>query len=101
MADAKLNLGMGYFRAGRFADSQRVHFEALDIYRQLYGEGVNPYLQGLEEYEDMLIEAMGGKPQPKEETKGDLGNHMIDLEKFKQSIKNATEALPNSVKEDL
>ena len=92
MANAKLNLGLSYFRARRFADSQRTHFEALDIYLQLYGEGINLYLQGLEEYEDMLNKAMGGKSTTKRGEEGRPENPMIDLEKFKQSIKNATEA---------
>ena len=102
MADAKLNLSMGYFRARRFADSQRVYFEALDAYKDLYGDGVNPYLQGFEEYEELLMEAMGGQPQPKKENKGGLDNKMIDLEKFKQSVKNATEAATTKdMKEEL
>jgi tetratricopeptide (TPR) repeat protein len=100
MADVKLNLAMAYYRLRRFDDSQRVQFEGLDIYRELYGDGVNPYLQGLEEYEDMLMEAMGTPPKDKKTADG-KDSPMINLEGYRQSIKNATEAMPKSVKEEL
>ena len=97
MADAKLNLAMAYFRSRNFQKSLKTHLEALDIYRSLYGDGVNPLLQDLE----TLTEAFMQRPEQQagETTAGDdvdaprqgVRQPRIDLEMFKQSIKNATE----------
>ncbi len=43
MADLLMNLAMAYYRGRQFQDSYRVYEQALDIYRTLYGDGVNPY----------------------------------------------------------
>jgi tetratricopeptide (TPR) repeat protein len=71
MADVKINLAVVLFRVRRFQDSIDSHFDALDIYRNLYGDGVNP-----------LEETMGAESS----------STVIDLEKYKQSILNATAA---------
>jgi tetratricopeptide (TPR) repeat protein len=98
-ADVKLNLAMAYYRVRRFADSQRVQFEALDIYRELYKDGVNPFTQDWDE----AAQAGGARPtQKKEENTQNAAAHMVDVEQFKQSIKNATEAgASKDVKEEL
>jgi tetratricopeptide (TPR) repeat protein len=106
-ADVKLNLAIAYYRVRRFTDSQRVQFEALDIYRELYKDGVNPFTQDWDEYQDMMMEAAaqagGARPtKKKEENTENAAAHMIDLEQYKQSIKNATEAVASKkVKEEL
>jgi hypothetical protein len=111
MADVKLNLAMAYYRLRRFDDSQRLQLEGLDIYRELYGDGVNPHLQGFEEYEDtttnnnnnnrmMKMDAMG-TPFNDKKTADGKDSPMINLEGYRQSIKNATEAMPNSGTEEL
>jgi tetratricopeptide (TPR) repeat protein len=106
-ADVKLNLAMAYYRVRRFTDSQREQFEALDIYRALYKDGVNPFTQDWDEYQDMMMEAAaqagGARPtKKKEENTKNAAAHMIDLDQYKQSIKNATEAVASkNVKEEL
>jgi tetratricopeptide (TPR) repeat protein len=103
MADAKTNMAMALFRARQFQESIRVHTEALELYRALYGDGVNPLTQGLEDYEDLLGEPIsqvlngvvaGGKTYNGATTLegGVAGGMHIDLGKYKQSLENATEA---------
>jgi tetratricopeptide (TPR) repeat protein len=107
IASAKTNLALLYFRMGRFHDSERSHFDSLDIYEALYGDGVNPYLQGLEEYQEELRQAMEqlGVKSSNAETASTYGGtaNGIDLEKYKQSIQNATEmsAATNDPNEEL
>jgi tetratricopeptide (TPR) repeat protein len=107
IASAKTNLALLYFRMGRFVDSELAHFDSLDIYQALYGDGVNPYLQGLEEYQEELRQAMEqpGVKSSKAETASTDGGIAggIDLKKYKQSIQNATEAsaATNEPKEEL
>jgi tetratricopeptide (TPR) repeat protein len=113
MADLKLNLAMAYYRARRFADSQRLHLEALSAFQKLYGDGANPFVQILDRYEEMLQQQQGGQqqqqqqkqPPPSKEdgTTGDQTGEakVIDLDQYRSSIKNATSAASMTVKEEL
>lgn len=58
-ADAQFNLAVAYFRSRQFAQSQVAHFDALDAYRELYGDGVNPYLHIMDEYREMVVQQAG------------------------------------------
>lgn len=97
MADTKTNLAFALFRARQFQESIRVHTEALEVYRELYGDGVNPLTQGLEDYDDLLgvpvseVLKRGGGTEGAVEG-GVAGGIRIDLSKYKESLKNATEA---------
>lgn len=123
MADLLMNLSMAYYRNYQFQDSQRVHGQALDIYRRLYGDGVNPYMQGMENWMTMPPNMPDGfhshhshwhhhggtfshsssynsdrKDHDDEVPSGKEPNSppsqiLIDLELFKQSIQNETEEL--------
>jgi tetratricopeptide (TPR) repeat protein len=117
MADLKLNLAMVYYRVRRFHDSQRVHLDALSAYQQLYGDGVNPFVQMLDRYEDMIQQQQQQgiqqqqqpppPPRPKEEgttkdrTGDSTGAKVIDLDQYRSSIKNATASASATVKAEL
>jgi tetratricopeptide (TPR) repeat protein len=104
IASAKTNLALLYFRMGRFHDSERAHFDSLDIYEALYGDGVNPYLQEYQEELRQAMEQLGVKSSNAETASTDGGTASgIDLEKYKQSIQNATEmsAATNDRREEL
>lgn len=105
MADAKKNLAMALFRERQFQESIRLHTEALELYRELYGDGVNPLSQGFEDYEELFLSqgvkgAEGGTDGGASATPetGVVGGIHIDLGKYKQSLKNATEAANQSPK---
>lgn len=59
MADLLINTAMAYYRVQDFQKSKEQQWTALDFYRSLYGDGVNPYVQGLDAYETMMMESMG------------------------------------------
>jgi tetratricopeptide (TPR) repeat protein len=42
MADVKLNMALLYLRLGEFISSADAYDDALDIYQQIYGDGINP-----------------------------------------------------------
>jgi tetratricopeptide (TPR) repeat protein len=101
-AEANMNLAMAYFQARRFEESQECHFKALDIFQELYGDGVNPLAQGMEDIEEFLEHAglgdfadqikimLDGSAEEKSSTKV-----TVDIEKFKSSQKkNETATKP-------
>eukprot|EP00980_Cylindrotheca_fusiformis_P025244 scaffold13311_cov161-Cylindrotheca_fusiformis.AAC.10 len=107
IASANANLSLLYMRQRRFEDSQRAHFDSLDMYQALYGDGVNPYVQGLEEYQEELVrvlETVGVKGSESKDglsSDGGIAGSSIDLEKYQQSIRNATEAASAAAENDL
>lgn len=88
MADAKINLAMAHFQGHRFDDSKKIHFEALDAYQELYGDGVNPFMQML----DDAAAAMSGEGQGrKQQQQGPNADVLqVDLDKYRTSLLNAT-----------
>lgn len=105
IANAKASLSLLYFRMRRFDDAERAHFDSLDMYQALYGDGVNPYVQGLEEYQEELVQALeqlGAKNSNSDATASSNGAVAggIDLDKYKQSIQNATEAAASAAAND-
>ena len=115
MADAKTNLAMAFFRARQFQESIRLHTEALELYQTLYGDGVNPLTQEFEDDYDELLgmplsqvlkgggATNGAAGAAAEGGRGGVagGGIHIDLEKYKQSLKNATEAAANKGADEL
>jgi tetratricopeptide (TPR) repeat protein len=53
MADLMFNLALAYYRGYEFEKSKELQWQALDLYQNLFGDGVNPYMQGLQEIEDL------------------------------------------------
>lgn len=84
IASMKASLTRIYFGQGRFEGSIRVHEESMDLFRELYGDGVNPYIQYLQE--------QLGVEQGIMDDSGMIGSSdtAINLENYLQSIKNAT-----------
>ena len=98
LADANINLAMAYFRSRRFGDSIECHQKALLTYRELYGDGVNPYSQAMDGIEEMLEQAgLGDFAEQIKQVMGakeDAGGSKVtvDIEHFKSSRKdNATD----------
>ncbi|KAL3935638.1 MAG: hypothetical protein SGBAC_008884 [Bacillariaceae sp.] len=101
IASMKATLKRIYFGQRRFQDSDQAHQESMDLFRELYGEGVNPYIQIL--YEE-AAQASGGTRSSNRQTANDDGsgetldggennNNSINLENYLQSIQNATEKI--------
>lgn len=91
LADAKLNLATAYFKQGEYELSIEAHEDALDVYKQVVGEGKNPLMEGLE---DMLahhgvdIDAVKQGVQVDSETVE--SNRVIDVGAYQASILNKT-----------
>jgi Tetratricopeptide repeat len=128
MADIKLNLAIAYYRVRRFDDSRRLHLEALSSFQKAYGDGVNPFMQRLDRYDDASNQQskqqkrqnwlQNKNPQQSKtnnnnrkeegEEKGTGGapgtetvvGNVIDLDQYISSIKNATVSAA-TVKEEL
>uniref|UniRef100_A0A7S0F4U4 Tetratricopeptide repeat protein n=1 Tax=Craspedostauros australis TaxID=1486917 RepID=A0A7S0F4U4_9STRA len=100
LADVKMNLSIAYFHGRRFQDSERLHREGLELYRKLYGAGVNPYVQGIEDLAGMF------GVDPWKESKGDdpaaddIKHRLIDIEKLTLGLQNATEGMGQQVEEE-
>mmetsp|Transcript_57351 Transcript_57351/g.139910 ORF Transcript_57351/g.139910 Transcript_57351/m.139910 type:complete len:839 (-) Transcript_57351:2032-4548(-) len=88
IADAKINLAMAHFQARHFDESKRIHFEALDTYQELYGDGVNPYIQGLSEQASTTGEKQSQSQDQQQKSSNNIPQ--IDLEKYRASLLNAT-----------
>jgi tetratricopeptide (TPR) repeat protein len=106
VAEVKLNLAAALFHLRLFSQSIQRHSEALDIYFSMYGPGVNPILQAMEEYalsvddtigvgEQQHLQPEGGRGE--EEGAGTGGSHsnsgherFIDIGRFKQTVTNVT-----------
>jgi tetratricopeptide (TPR) repeat protein len=105
-AAAYLNLAMGLFREGKFAESSDAHQRGVDTYQRVFGEGNNPFMAGLT---DMLTDAgidIGqltldlktpetAKVNINADQAGVVSERLIDLDALQQSQRNAT------VKEEL
>jgi hypothetical protein len=97
MADAQINLAAAYFRQRQFDESQKLQFAALDTYRGLYGNGVNPYTQAFEDVEGLFAESGLGDVYQQLKNMIDSNTDQtdnprvtIDIEKYKSSLLNAT-----------
>ena len=104
LADVKFNLAMALYRLRHFSVSTKIQFEALDMYQDLYGPGLNPLVQRLEEYEQALSAALDmeeglagsdsddqrGESVAKEGRKDK--ERQIDLDRYRQMVVNATAA---------
>ena len=88
MADLMFNLALAYYRNYEFEKSKELQWQALDLYQNLFGNGVNPYTQGLEDINDSA--------------KWDGQNHakMIDLDSF-QDQATAQNLTKKEIKEEL
>lgn len=91
LGDARLNLAMVYFKQGEYELSMEEYADALDVYKEVIGEGKNPLMEGLEDLlaqhgvdPETLQQATGG------EASGDAADKVIDLEAYQASILNAT-----------
>jgi hypothetical protein len=80
MADVMFNLAMAYYRNYEFEKSKEAQWKALDMYQTLFGDGVNPYVQGLDKGEESA------------RTSGYQPAKIIDLDSFQEhmSSQNAT-----------
>lgn len=91
LADAKLNLATAYFKQGEYELSMEAHDDALDVYKEVVGEGKNPLMEGLE---DMLahhgvdIEAV--KQGVTVDSENEESNRLIDVGAYQASILNKT-----------
>ena len=105
LADAKYNLAIALSRLRDFSESVKIHFEALDIYEELYGPGLNPLVQRLEADEKALADILGKGGNLASNVDGDqhvdsengeggkTNQRLIDIEKYKQMVANATAML--------
>ena len=110
VADVKLNLAMAYLYDKNFEESAHIRQEALETYRELYGDGVNPIAQGLEEqYGDLLQNFGGSAAATKAGTDKDVDRDntdetgqqrpiQIDYEQLKASIENITSEVEQKMK---
>ena len=98
-ADAKFNLAAIYVHKGQFMESAQSRKEALDIYLDVVGEGVNPISNGVPEldlsaYKNRQKEAQEETPKDTApptttKTQGDYET-VINLEDFNDSLDNVT-----------
>jgi tetratricopeptide (TPR) repeat protein len=117
VAEVKLNLAAALFHLRLFSNSIQRHFEALDIYYSLYGPGVNPILQAMEEYGLVVDDVFGvgehqqrrpeGGVREEENGAGTAGSssksgneRFIDIGRFKQTVTNVTAGTSSSTHEE-
>jgi tetratricopeptide (TPR) repeat protein len=114
VAEVKLNLAAALFHLRLFSESIQRHFEALDIYFSLYGPGVNPILQAMEEYALSVDDTIGVGEQQHRQPEGGRGEEegtggsrsnsgherFIDIGRFKQTITNVTAGTSTSKHEE-
>ncbi|CAJ1951914.1 unnamed protein product [Cylindrotheca closterium] len=101
IASIKASLKRIYFGQGRFDDSNQAHQESMDLFLELYGDGVNPYVQLLH---DQVVQANDRYQQTASQHEGSEemigGENSINLEHYLQSIQNATEKIESDKKKD-
>lgn len=91
IADVKLNMAMALLRLNRFEESGATHLEALDIYREVVGEGKNPLV-----VDDLLQQDGGGGEgsdgaEPKSaEDENAFRAQLVNMEALQQGLANMT-----------
>ena len=81
IADVKLNMCMALFRLREFDESARLHGEALELFREVVGEGKNPLV-------DFVASTDSGADVENEDKV--VRSHLVNLDDFRQSIANVT-----------
>jgi tetratricopeptide (TPR) repeat protein len=82
IADIKLNLAMAHFKIGNFGKSVEAYIEALDVYKNVVGEGKNPLYDGMD---DMISQYKVN------ESPVDSQEPLINLDFIQESLRNKTQ----------
>jgi tetratricopeptide (TPR) repeat protein len=109
-ADAKYNLAILHFRNADFLASDAAYNSALDTYRKVVGDGMDPRMMGLEmdqlearalarvtEKAKSRVKEDGVVTAKETEMKKDTPEPIFDLEDYKNTLKNTTDFLQDEL----
>lgn len=85
IADVRLNMAMGLFRLRKYDDSLEEHFQALDMYHKVVGDGKNPLIM-----DDILSGKTINGEEANAENENAFRTQLVNMEALQQNMANLT-----------
>lgn len=93
IADVKFNMAGAQFRLGKFEESMTTHGEALDIYRQVVGDGKNPLVVDNALLKDVGLDTGVGTESDEvrnAENENAFRTQLVNMDALQQNLANMT-----------